>query len=299
MSRYRSAKAAAFPAALAIPGTCLLVLMCGASAGAQAAESQSAVGGLPPAYDQRGARTGAGPAAGGAPAAGAGLAPGAGPAAGAVPPLSAAPPAADSSLASPVLDGDLSAPLQASAHRPRFSIGVGMGVSLDSTGFVDSRTVAVPAFQVQLGVGEEFLGFELRLFSTQASGRYHQRAASRTMLAPIDGPADRLAIDVLLAVRPFAAIYLGDPRWGSRVVKSVTVNAGAAGENATTGAPAVVRFGSVFGFHIDLPVAPSDSASALSVRITGRRMSARQAYAGMTAVTDTVGELFGGLALSF
>ncbi|MEO5769343.1 MAG: hypothetical protein ABIS92_13410 [Polyangia bacterium] len=178
-------------------------------------------------------------------------------------------------------------------------MGVGMGVSLDSTGLVDSRTAAVPAFQVQLGVGEEFLGFELRLFSTQASGRYHQRAASLTMLSPTDAPVDRLAMDVLLAVRPFSAIYRGDPRWSSRVLKSVTVNVGAAGENAAAGNWAVARFGSVFGFHVDLPVVPQNSASGLSVRITGRRMAARQAYVAMTTVTDTVGELFGGLALSF
>ena len=174
-----------------------------------------------------------------------------------------------------------------------------MGVSFDSTGFVDARTVAVPAFQVQLGVGEEFLGFELRLFSTQASGRYHHRGASQTMLALLDAPADRLALDVLLAVRPFAAIDRDDPRWWKRVVKSVTFNAGAAGENATTGTPAVIRFGSVLGFHIDLPLVPPDWDSCLSVRITGRRMAAKPALAGMTTVTDTVGELFGGLALSF
>ena len=174
-----------------------------------------------------------------------------------------------------------------------------MGVSLDSTGFIDARTVAVPAFQVQLGVGEEFLGFELRLFSTQASGRYHRRAAAQTMLAPVDAPADRLALDVLLAVRPLAPIYSGDPRWGSRVLRSVTVEVGAAGENATTGTPAVVRVGAVLGFHVDFPLVPPDPGSVLSLRITGRRMAARRAYAGTTAVTDTTGELFGGLALSF
>ena len=181
--------------------------------------------------------------------------------------------------------------------RPRLSAGVGMGASLDRTGLVGSRTVPVPAFQVQLGFGAGFLGVELRVFSTQASGRYHQRPADG---GPPDMPADRLALDALLAVRPFAPRFPESLRWIDRSLRMVTINLGLAAENASVGAPSALRVGPVLGGHIDLPLSPALAPSTLAFRVSARKMIAGERQASDTVtISDTALDLLGGLAVTF
>src|SRR5690348_2884742 len=55
--------------------------------------------------------------------------------------------------------------------RPRMSLAIGMGASLDATGFPNG-THAIPAFVATGGFGEGLAGFELGAFATAASGRY-------------------------------------------------------------------------------------------------------------------------------
>lgn len=200
----------------------------------------------------------------------------------------------------PVLDAaasSSSSTAPASRARPRLSAGVGMGVSLDRTGLVGSRTVPVPAFQVQLGFGDGFLGVEVRLFATQASGRYHQRPADG---GPPDMPADRLALDALVAVRPFAPRLPESLRWIDRSLRMVTINLGLAAENASVGAPSAIRVGPVLGGHIDLPLSPATAASTLALRVTARKMIAGDRQASDTVtISDTALDLLGGLSVTF
>jgi hypothetical protein len=170
--------------------------------------------------------------------------------------------------------------------RPRFFAAIGMGVSVDSSDPVGGRTVAIPAFEVLGGIGEGILGFEARLFSSQASGRYQ--------MVP-----DRLAIDALLAVHVFAAQHSEDQRWVRRVARAFTLNVGLSGENASVGQSSVIRAGSVVGAHLDLPLTSHLEASELRMRIGVRRMYGGVGHAGTVTVSDSGEELFAALAAAF
>jgi hypothetical protein len=175
-----------------------------------------------------------------------------------------------------------------------------MGVSRDASGLVGGRTVAIPAFQVEVGVGDGLLGFEARLFSNQAAGRYHQRSVTTTgAVGPSDMPVDRQAIDVMLAFRPFTLTGPDATRWVNRVGRAVTANLGVALETASVGPPSVIRIGPIVGLHFDLPLTSGPDSGDLRIRIDARRMFAGQGQAGTVTVSDTQLEAFGGLALVF
>ncbi len=179
-------------------------------------------------------------------------------------------------------------------RRPRFDVAVGMGGSFDSSGLVKGRTVLAPAFLVQAAVGDGPIGFAARLLSTQASGRFHQICNGVS-----DMPVDRLAIDLLFAIRPWAAGYTNDKSWGSRVARGLALNLGAGGENASVGQQSSFRIGIVVGAHVDLPLTPSGDATELRLRLGVRRMLAGEGTAGVVLVSDTSADVFGALAAVF
>jgi hypothetical protein len=213
------------------------------------------------------------------------------------------PVAADVSMAPPVLVGDappVGTSAQVRPNRPRFDVAVGMGMSFDSTGLVDGRTVAVPAFQVSGGVGAQTVGFEARLFSTQASGRYFRTVAGSDGVATkVDMAADRLALDVMVALRPFASKHPGDTRWFRRAQHSVTINLGLAGENVSVAQKSVKRVGAVAGIHVDVPLTPASLANELRFRLAVRRMFAGSSQAGPVQVGDSREDVFAALVAVF
>jgi hypothetical protein len=180
-------------------------------------------------------------------------------------------------------------------------MAVSMGISRDSAGLVGGRTVEIPSFQVQIGAGQDLLGLEVWLFSNQASGRFHQKSTTTVAgnVTAVDMAVDRIAVDALLALHPFARRLALATSWSQRLVRSATLNLGAGAENASVGPPSVVRFGTVVGLHVDLPLSPATASSDLRLRLSARRMFAASSQAGTVTVTDTKLEAFGGLALVF
>lgn len=189
--------------------------------------------------------------------------------------------------------------------RPRFSVAAAIGVSIDNEGIADGRHVAIPSFSVQGGIGQGLLGFDARLFASEAAGQFSspsQMAADhKAQIADVG--ADRQAIDLMLAIRPFAG---WDPQrldWSARFLRALTVDVGAAGERVSIGAQSVKRIGAVVAAYADLPLTPADDTSALHLRLAARRMMAGHGDAatsgGSQQVGDTRAELLAGLAVIF
>jgi len=190
------------------------------------------------------------------------------------------------------------------AH-PRFAIAAAMGLSIDNAGIADHRNVLIPSFLVQGGIGQGVLGFEARLFASEAAGRFStpsQIAADRNV--PIaDVGADRQAVDLMLAVRPFAAGRMGALAWPARFVRALTLDVGVGGERVSVGSQTLFRVGAVVGGYVDIPVTPANDTSTLNVRFAARRMFGTHGSVSVSgqsmAVSDTKVELFGGLAVAF
>ena len=214
------------------------------------------------------------------------------------------PPAATTRTGAPATDSRLTAPdadaarVAAAAPRPRFSFAIGAGASVDHSGLLDGRNVAVPAFLVLAGVGDGALGFESSLMSTQASGRYRRLEGGR-----VDLGVDRAALDAMLALRPFllGGHVVRSPASGfERLQRSVTVNIGVTIERVAPGQQSAYRVGNVVAAHADLVsfTDPSDSRS-FALRIGVRRMFASPSTVSMIAVSDTVVDSFLSLAAGF
>jgi hypothetical protein len=186
--------------------------------------------------------------------------------------------------------------------RPRFAMSVAVGVSVDNHGIGDGRNVLVPSFAVQGGIGEGLFGFGLRLFASEAAGRF-------TSLSPAGKPvydlgADRQALDLLLDVRPLAPAWAdaGDA-WTSRFARALALEIGLAGERVSLGTKSILREGFVAGAHMSLPVVRSADGSELFVTVVVRRMIA----AGQTvdvggnpqSIGDSRFEAFSGLTVAF
>ncbi len=190
------------------------------------------------------------------------------------------------------------------AH-PRFAIAAAMGLSIDNAGIADHRNVLIPSFLVQGGIGQGVLGFEARLFASEAAGRFStpsQIAADRNV--PIaDVGADRQAVDLMLAVRPFAAGRMGALAWPARFARALTLDVGVGGERVSVGSQTLFRGGAVVGGYVDIPVTPANDTSTLSLRFAARRMFGTHGSVSVSgqslAVSDTKVELFGGLAVAF
>jgi len=189
--------------------------------------------------------------------------------------------------------------------RPRFTVSAAVGVSVDNAGIADGRNVAIPSFSVQGGIGQELLGFDARLFASEAAGQFStpsQVATDRRALVADIG-ADRQAVDLMLAVRPFWRWQRQNLAWSARFVRALTVDIGAAGERVSIGAQTVLRVGAVMCAYADLPLTPADAASALHLRVTVRRMvGTRRDLTELGTprqVGDTRAELLAGLAVVF
>ena len=189
--------------------------------------------------------------------------------------------------------------------RPGFAIAAALGVSIDNAGIADGRNVAIPSFTVQGGIGQGRLGFDARLFASEAAGQFStpsQVAADNKALIA-DVGADRQAIDLLLAVRPFATWQADRAAWSARFVRALTVDVGAGGERLSVGAKTVFRLGAVLAAYADFPITPATDTSALHLRLTARRMFSTKETIALNGQSSVVGdtkiELFGGLAVLF
>lgn len=181
----------------------------------------------------------------------------------------------------------------APSERPRFEVAIGMGISVDNPGLSDGRTVKVPSFQVQAGVDEGPLGFELRLFSSSADGRYRQANGAGEMAV------NRVAVDLMIAWRPLNSVRAADSGSIPRLVRSLTAEVGPAFENVISSQTTATRRGFVFGAHLDFPLTPATDGSELRIRLSARRLLAGRATVGATPVSDSRGEVIGALAFVF
>lgn len=173
--------------------------------------------------------------------------------------------------------------------RPRFTMSIGTGATFDSVGFTDG-THAIPSFFATGGIGEGLTGFEMAVFTSQASGRYR---------APVT-PVDRLALDGMVVVR-FLAQRLSpyDYRYKARVGRTAAFEIGLAVERAGRGTVAATRVGMHTGARIELPLVPYGTPNEPRLRFGVRRMlGAGSPMVGDTAVHDST-ELYTALALSF
>jgi hypothetical protein len=144
--------------------------------------------------------------------------------------------------------------------RPRMSAAVGMGASFDDAGL--SQTKAIPAFFATGGVGVDWpVGLDLEAFSTAAQGRY-------------DGaPVDRLALDAVGVVRPFAwMIAVDDRRYTARLLRATGLEVGVGLERDGTATRAGSRFGLHLGARFEIPLELPGYASELRLRLAVRRM---------------------------
>src|SRR5699024_2605866 len=113
-------------------------------------------------------------------------------------PVAGAPAAPVAGEGTPPTAAATGAPAPATA-RPRFLMSAAVGISIDNHGIADGRTVLVPSFAVQGGIGEGWLGFEARLFASEAAGRFSSpNPAGGNPIADVG--CDRQALDLLLAV---------------------------------------------------------------------------------------------------
>jgi hypothetical protein len=238
------------------------------------------------------------------------------------PPVSPTPPIAPVAAPAPVVvpptaplpaSDLLGAPAIASAEeeplpafpRPGFAISAALGVSIDNAGIADGRNVAIPSFTVQGGIGQGRLGFDARLFASEAAGQFatpsQVTADNKALIADVG--ADRQAVDLMLAVRPFATWRADTASWSARFVRLLTVDVGAGGERLSVGAKTVFRLGAVLAAYADFPITPATDTSALHLRLTARRMFSTKETIALNGQSSIVGdtkiELFGGLAVLF
>jgi len=189
--------------------------------------------------------------------------------------------------------------------RPRFMMSAAVGISIDNHGIADGRDVLVPSLAIQGGIGDGFFGFEARLFASEAAGRYASANPNPSGAKTIaDVGADRQAVDLLLAVRPFAlGAARGDEPWVARLVRSITADLGLAVERVSVGTLSTMRGGAVLGAHLDVPLARSEDGSELRATIAARRMLGTSKTLDVLGVTAAIGdsklESFAGLTVVF
>jgi hypothetical protein len=143
--------------------------------------------------------------------------------------------------------------------RPRLSLAVGMGATLDPTGFSDGGHF-IPAFFGVGDVGDGSLGFSMGALSSAASGRF----------PAADSPVDRLALDAFGVLRPAARLRPGDQRYRLRVLRTAGVELGLGferdGQVVVSGSRWVIHTGA----RIEFPLT-SGQASELRLRLAVRR----------------------------
>ena len=192
----------------------------------------------------------------------------------------------------PALEGS---PAPETPPRPRMSLAVGFGASLDATGFPDGPH-AIPAFFGVGGFGDGLAGFELGAFSTAASGRFHASDAA---------PIDRLGLDAFGVFRPAAWLGADDVRYGMRVLHTLAAEVGVGYERDGRTSGAGSRWQIHTGARIELPLTRAGRPSELRLRLGFRRAiglyTPQVAGGGTTAVTSVgdSNELYAALAVVF
>jgi hypothetical protein len=178
--------------------------------------------------------------------------------------------------------------------RPRLSLAVGMGATLDPTGFADGGHF-IPAFFGVGDVGDGLLGFSMGAFSSAASGRF----------PTTDSPVDRLALDAFGVYRPAARARPADQRYRMRVLRTLGAELGLGferdGQVVVSGTRWVVHTGA----RLEFPLT-SGQASELRLRLAVRRafglytpeLSTNSGSNGTIAVGDST-ELYAALAVIF
>lgn len=190
----------------------------------------------------------------------------------------------------------------AAPARPRFAMSLVVGISVDNHGIGDGRNVPVPSFAVQGGIGDGLVGFGLRLFASEAAGRFSSLGTSGKPVADLG--ADRQALDLLVNLRPFAPASAGaGDAWTARFIRALALDLGVAAERVSLGTKSILREGLVAGAHMSLPVVRSDDGSELFVTVVVRRMLAGRQTVDIGGVSQSIGdsklEAFSGLTLAF
>jgi hypothetical protein len=144
--------------------------------------------------------------------------------------------------------------------RPRLSLAVGMGATVDPTGFPDGAHL-IPAFFGVGGFGDGLGGFDLGAFSSAASGRFP---------ANTDSPVDRLALDAFGVLRPAARVRPGDQRYRMRVLRTIGAELGLGFERDGQVVVSGTRWVIHTGARIEFPLT-SGQASELRLRLAARR----------------------------
>lgn len=180
--------------------------------------------------------------------------------------------------------------------RPRLSLAVGMGASLDASGFINGAH-AIPAFFGVGGFGDGLLGVDLGAFSTAASGRFHSEN---------DGPVDRLGLDAFAVIRPAARVRPDDLRYPLRVLRTLAAEVGLGFERDGHTLASGTRFQIHTGARVELPLTAADRPSELRLRLAVRHavglytpyVSGGMGLNAVTAVGDST-ELYAALAVVF
>ena len=178
--------------------------------------------------------------------------------------------------------------------RPRLTLAVGMGATLDPTGFADGGHF-IPAFFGVGDVGDGLLGFSMGAFSSAASGRF----------PTTDSPVDRLALDAFGVYRPAARVRPGDQRYRMRVLRTLGAELGLGFERDGQVVVSGTRWVIHTGARIEFPLT-SGQASELRLRLAVRRafglytpeLSTKSGSNGTISVGDST-ELYAALAVVF
>jgi len=181
--------------------------------------------------------------------------------------------------------GDPSPLLEASsptdeAARPRLYLSTGMGVTWDDTGFVDRDMATMPSFLVTAGAHGTYLGFEVALLGVSASGRFPFK----------DSPVDRVGVDALLTVRPFARASEAGARTAGLFFtrpRDLVVALGPGYEHAASGTSSVGRFGVRAAVSLDLVSWVDPKGAAFKLRASARRFWGPRETLGTETIQDS------------
>ena len=191
--------------------------------------------------------------------------------------------------------GVVEAPIRPSFPRPRLSAAVGIGATFDAVGFADGKTRTIPVFFTSLGIGDGLGGFELRVFASQAAGRFGG-----------ENPIDRLAVDASGVLRVGMLLAPDNQRYGTRVLRTVGVDLGLSFERAGRSMVSGTRFAICTGARVELPLTPAREPSELRVRLAVRRavgLYTPVLYGSsaddVTGVHNSALEVYGALVLLF
>jgi len=174
-------------------------------------------------------------------------------------------------------------------RRPRMAIAIGMGATLDASGFASERTRAIPSFAVVGDIGDGVAGFGMGVYASSASGRYR----------PPDMPVDRLGLDVMAVLRPLARRMAAQGGYLARVARAAGIELGLGLERDGQSALSGDRFGVHTGLRLELPLTPAGQPAEVRLRLAARRLiGLYQPVVAMTTVDDTT-ELTAALGVAF